>query len=160
MHFVNLDECLSLTSGARLCPSGLCYSVLPLRYLVCRTYALAPHLQRTSVPFSAWPQRCMRRCLKYWKWDTEPHIPNKGGERNNRIIGLNCWINILVFSEGFKSKNQSKPVQTPAIIPFSSSFCSYRTVYSLVSESQSSFSKLVCVRVQLRLRISCNRQPS
>lgn len=112
VHFLNLDERLSLRSGARLSAervAGLCYSILPLRYLLHRTCALALCLQRTPVPFSSWPQRRMQHCLKYWKWDTEPHIPKKGGERNNRIIGLNCWMNILVFSEGFKSKNQSKP---------------------------------------------------
>lgn len=39
-----------------------------------------PHrLRRTSVPFSAWPQRREQHCLKCCKWDAEPYNPNERG---------------------------------------------------------------------------------
>lgn len=89
-------------------PVGVWYSIVPLCYLVC--CACPPHppcLQRTLIPFSVRPQRHIQHCLKCCKWDTEPHSPNKGGVgKNNRIMGLNLKMNILLYSHGLVSKQQ------------------------------------------------------
>lgn len=75
-------------------------------------HAPPPRLQRPLVPFSVWPQRHIRHCLKYCKWDTESRSPNKGlWKKNNRIIGLNPEVNILLYVHGLVSKQQSKPLR-------------------------------------------------
>lgn len=84
-------------------------SIVPLYYLIC--CACSHSLQRTSVPFSVWPQRHIEHCLKYSNWDTEPHSPNKRRYKDKGITGLNPEMNILLDIHNSVSISSQKMVR-------------------------------------------------
>lgn len=116
IHYENLDEhislmhCLVCRRYARYGEScwGL-VSIVPLYYLIC--CACSHSLQRTSVPFSVWPQRHIEHCLKYSNWDTEPHSPNKRRYKDKGITGLNPEMNILLDIHNSVSISSQKMVR-------------------------------------------------